>query len=406
MFAVAAFYVLPRWKLELRAPDYLLPTDEISIKDVAKEPPVRFITFFNGTYSKMPKFNINGSFDGLNYYQSTLVREYLVMVHLQNVYLSSNGGIVSDNKRVRIFKDFTPYVGRWPIRATYDSVVYQFAATGWVPGHWLNDALCGLIQVPKDILNRSYIIHQFKQKIVLQQLKILGWNTSNVISVKDSWIFAKDAYIVYSLEHLNSLNVAGLPVLSRMFRERLGLNDIKPFRYCMTNRPKGPRRIQNYKSLLKAAKRTFPDITWQSFLTNEVNLTKTGIMYAQCKIIVCQCGSNCINTILMSPGSGICILMANFVDYPNFAWAMVLDIWSVGVSHPSWLHFKYGGNANIPFTMKTIAYLIKAVDAQQWPENDNYIDAFDLTRTEIRMRKYSDLFEYNNGPTFSIAELV
>jgi hypothetical protein len=398
--------LLPKWKLTLQTAEYLIPIGEISIKDVAKEPPQRFITYFNGTYKNMPKFNINGSLDGLNFYQSSLIREYLVMVHLEDVYLSSNGGIVSNNKRVHIFKQFTPKVGIWPVLESYENVVFPWAASGSVPGHWLNDALCGLIQVPKEIINKSHIIHQFNHDIVLQQLNILGWDTSKVITAKDSWIYAKNAYIVYSLEHLNSLNIAGLPVISRMFRERLGLTSIKPFKYCMTNRPKGPRCIKNYRALLRAAVKTFPDVTWESFVTNEVNISNTARMYAECKFLVCPCGSNCINTIWMGPGSGICVLMANFVDYPNLAWAMILDIYAVGVSNPTWSHFKTGGKANIPFTMKTIDYLMKAVDAQQWPESDNYIDAFELTRTEIRMRNHPELFEYNNGPTFSIAELI
>lgn len=403
---LAAFYYMPRWRVNLRAPDYLLPDGEISIKNAVSGRPRRFITFYNGTYSKIPKFNTNISLDGINFYPSTLAREYLVMAHIKNVYLSSNGGIVFNNKRVHIFRESTPYVGRWPIAGTYESVIYPYAANGWVSGHWINDGLCGLIQVPKKIFNKSYVIHQFDQNIVEQQFEILGWDKSKALSIRDQWIFVKDAYIVYGLEHLNSLNVAGLPTLSKMFRKRLGLTEIRPFRYCMTNRPKGPRYIRNYKTLIKTAKDVFPEITWQSFVTNEVNISKTGLMYAQCKILLCPCGSNVINTIWMSPGSGICILMANYIDFPNLAWAMVLNIWAVGISNPKWSHFSTGGRADLAFTMSTIKYLIDAVENKAWPNSNNYIDAFELTRTAQRMKGHPELFEYNNGPTFCIAELI
>jgi hypothetical protein len=83
----------------------------------------------------------------------------------------------------------------------------------------------------------------------------------------------------------------------------------------------------------------------------------------------------------MSRGSGVCIAMADRLDFPNYACCMTCGIICVGFCNVNIKHHTFGGgNFSIPLTLKSMNSLLNYMKYKEFLNETNFLYPFNLTK--------------------------
>ena len=316
----------------------------------------------------------------LLYFPSSLVREYKRLYHFKNIYASTRYSLAIENGIVDLWPNLTylPYLDK-PTVGPYDHVVYL--ATLWpnVFGHLIHDVLSSLITFPTELLEKSYLLVPFNLNITKQYLQILGFPLNNVIQHNGSWVFAQNLYLQVPLEPVNALSVIGLPLVTKKLHERLMLDRTKPTRYVFSNREKNQQRyVHNFHAFFDATKNAFPEYPWEIANVNNSNVARNAQQMNLVKVWVVPSGSNVFNIIFMNKEAGICLIMSEYADYPNFGAAYALDLLMIGFTNDFKHWHTNGGSCDVQLGVQTVGKLIDMMESNNYSLERGWKLAFNI----------------------------
>ena len=319
------------------------------------------------------------------FYETSLVREYTTLRHLENVFVSSSKVISTSRAFLRFWQtEEDPEKRLNTTNIVYENVVYPYCVWGEVFGHFLHDSLPILLQMPDYILNKSVILLQFPIMNSFIYTDLLGYPREKFIYYPDQYIYAKNLYMITPIEDRSGQQIYGFPLLRKKLREKLEVNSIKAEKYVLSNR-EGNRNLWNFKEVASAIKIAFPNIQWEVISIPYNDVKQCSKLVASFKVWFSPGGSNLNNMIYMQKNTGLCIAMADLVDLPNYAAAYMCDIWAIGFNN-DFHHIDYrGGACSIEMATKAMDKLLYAMEHGQWPQMSQFFHPFNITRTKISM---------------------
>ena len=350
-------------------------------------------TILNESISYQKKFNElkqvhiheGKVFEPIWFYETSLVREYTILRHLQNVFVSSSKVISTERALLRFWNtEENPFKYLDTSNEVYFNVIYLYSIWGEVFGHFFHDSLPMLLLMPDDIVNKSLILLQYYPDAAFVYTDLLSYPRDKFIYYPNTYIFAKNLYMITPIEDRNGLQIVGFPLLRKKLRKKLEVNSIKPEKYALSNRD-GFRHLHNFNEVVEAIKTTFPNISWEVLTIPYDNITQCSKLIASFKIWFSPCGSNINNAVYMQKNTGICLVMANWVDLPNYAVAYMCDLWAIGFNNEFPHHDYWGGKCSISLAIKALEKLLIVIEKGEWPLIDNFFHPFNITRTKQKM---------------------
>jgi hypothetical protein len=322
------------------------------------------------------------------FYSSSVAREFDRLVHLKNVYVSSWKMVATRDAMIKVWENTEEVVSRSLETGTsYESVVYLYSPWGEVFGHFLHDSLTALIQIPKEIVDKSVIVMQYYPPYCYNYLDFLGYPRNKFVFHYNEYVFAENLYMYVPVESRSGQNVVGIQKLRDILTKKLNLDKIHPNRYVLSNRPKkGYRYIQNFDELVGYIRTNFTNIEWEVLSIPFSKIDVCGRIMRSIKIWFSPCGSNINNVIFMAKGSGVCIAMSQYIDMPNYGQCITCGIWAVGFNNFNMIHHKLnGGNCSSTLLIKSIDCLLYAMKYGQFQAYNNSFHPFNISKTKRKL---------------------
>lgn len=274
----------------------------------------------------------------------TLSRSIVYITLFKNAYLSStpatrNFQIMTYKEQ---FKDFTvkqkKTIGHYPIGVYYTQVWYHW-------GHMVHDFINAMMFVPKEIYDRGFVVptlrtgyaatYDFLYNIGLaDKIKLLDLGDGNQVLVDE-------LYILGTTHYAHGYSVGGFQRLRKLVFNRFQLNGIKPYKFCIINRPGKTRLIHNIKELLQALTEKTKIDEGQKWIIEDSNVSDfnaTVKRWSTIKMVVTPSGSGIYNSIFMQEKTGILVMMTFMMDMPNIHIAAISNIYMIGVGHKKFGH--------------------------------------------------------------------
>ena len=243
---------------------------------------------------------------------------------------------------------------------TIDFDVDELILTGFglareIFGHMMADLLAPILLLPKETIERSYIIGS-KLNYMNEYLKIMGFTQQQIIVLEDDqWVYVRKLHVFSEKRSISSYNGHCLELLHKYFEEHFKLFSIKATEYMLLNRvSKRGRVIDNFDDLVKTVKTTFHEKNWKKFYEVK-DIKETAKKWASVRFIVQIDGSNCFNSIFMKKGTVLCIGSSTHMDFCSAFFIVATHhfvYWFAvpGVDH---LNFKHG-NLNIDYAIDAV----------------------------------------------------
>ena len=304
------------------------------------------------------------------YFHSAIFRERIRFLHIKNAFASSNSMIAKNDGIVK-FWDWHEYGRLWDKTGLgcYDHLIHIPCLWSCIYGHFISDYLVGIVLMPQEIIDKSFVLTQFWGVMSKQFLNIIGFRNSQIVNHYNEWCFAKNLYVITSGDPYLGHSVYGITQLAKVFNEKLHLDEIKADRYYVLNREKNKERwISNFNELFIEINKALPQYKWEIFKQIPRKVKRSIKQWAAIKVMVCHAGSGSFNIPFMKKGTGLCVIMPNSLEYGIAANAASLGIWVIGVSHDHALN-AYDVLANIPWTITSLLRLCFALEHGKWPNN-------------------------------------
>ena len=321
----------------------------------------------------------------------TAYREIREFYHFTDVYFSSNGEMGTKNG------DYIQTDRFWgnrpsPIRDTvacYENVVFPLIKWNGNFGHWIHDALAGLIWIPQWVWDLNpVIVAKHNPVVVNYTLKSIGVDIDKVqvVHFDDKFVFARNGYISAGYELTHGLGVETFPVMREKFAKYYKLESIKPADYiCINKKPNEYRYVKNLDEIFTRLKAE-TNLDWKMLENDFSDMFKVAKTFAAAKILVAPVGSIIFNALYMKPKTGVMMIEGNLADYPCFKLCYLLNMWCIGYNNGNIGHESYGGgNADVSKAIKYTKMVIYAVDNGRWPDNNHLVKALDIERIKKAM---------------------
>ncbi|EAX86608.1 hypothetical protein TVAG_117670 [Trichomonas vaginalis G3] len=240
--------------------------------------------------------------------------------HLKNCFVSGSTAViynwtVIENPNIDPAITFIYEAKPGNIIAEYDTVV----ATGHfrcnIFGHFIEDALSPLMEIPNDVIKKSKIITHAEQKYIDDFIPRLGLKEQFINLKQDEWVYARELYINF-LPRVYMAHVGPcFRKLTKLVREKFGLLNAVPYKYVITNRAHYFRNIANFKEIVRAVKAEYPKVKWETHYQAEGKIEDTIKIYGFAKILFGPVGSNFFNSVFLHPTTICIVVYANVFDH-------------------------------------------------------------------------------------------
>ena len=243
-------------------------------------------------------------------------------------------------------------------------------------GHVINDGIGGLLSMPRWVwMLHPVIVTSADKELVYLFMKFAD---IPIVPVKGDWVFGANVYICKAAEPWHGFGIHYFQDIKRKIQEYYQLDKITPTLYRFLNKEYGTRHFLNMDEMVATA-RNITNIDWQYMHNKYLDRLLHARTLASIKILVVPGGSIIFNTVYMKDYSGTVILMASFIDMPNFATNFYNKIWTIAVHHSNMNHYEGPGYGDIPRIMDAIQKMIYTVDNQKFPPNHNLFKPINKT---------------------------
>lgn len=243
-------------------------------------------------------------------------------------------------------------------------------------GHNLHDTLASILAYPKEILDQNPIIfHDWEDGPLIEHLNALGLSNLKPYPHRlhgNQFVRCDRLYCVIPDNEAHEFTGFSLPLMRKLFRETLKLNEIQPINYCLLNRkPNEHRHFTNFGELKSKLSVKHPDINWQMFELHK-NFIDRAKEFASIKFLVSSCGSIVYNSLFMKERSAFVVLYGHLVDLPNNALCCKLGMYCIGIQHKNISHYDGKGPMYIDKVLNSVDKLIEAQKIGDYPDMSGY----------------------------------
>lgn len=396
---LSLFLNILRYLIRHGPPNYYVPLNVASKINIKQIPEVNYTVIFNNntrirnervlTSNIPPQSNIL-------LFKSNLVREYLFLYHIQHAYVGELS-IIYNNSQVDMPTTVPEILTdvRLSIDVIYTSIVYLFTQFG-VYGHRLTDGIvASLINVPKEIYEKSYVATRFNYVHLREFLDLLDIKCKGTVELNSTFIQCDNVYIVKSYEEMNGMLISARDVRDKMY-EVLNLSHVVPKLGAFSNRKRGKKRyISNMKAFMKLAQTKYKDVQFIEIKYKDlfIGIKDMFTLMSNVKYLITPAGSSAFNILFMKNNTGCCIIGSNIHDWADYGLAHVLNVWLAYCSNSHISHDRVGWNQNIDLQRNMIYFdrVVYAVEHSKWPA-ESYSDRsvkilFNLDITKKIMEK-------------------
>ena len=302
----------------------------------------------------------------------TFFRENVNFYHLKNAFVSVvyQRIVTKDNQyffilyRTHFKQKFFKSDVKWGYRYAVFCAI-QFPRTF---GHWVRDALGGIISMPKEVWDLNPVLISGTPKSIIQEdLKVLGLDHLEIINTGKNFVYAENLFICKGYEDFHGFGIRTFNLTRTKYREYYKLNNIKPTKHVFINK-KGRRHFINLPEVVEMVNST-SCYEWTLIDPNPSERLNFARMFASILIGVMSGGSLVNNVLFMEEKTGVVPLFANFIDYPNIRICYISNVWCLGVLHEHMKHFGQPGMAKAGAIIKAIEIISYAVSNQRWPDD-------------------------------------
>lgn len=279
--------------------------------------------------------NVSDQGHGLEY--SLLVFEQARVQHFKNCELSNWGVFVSGKGYVPAdFPDPRKNEGT-PVPTQHTLENYRMIVCGFTFystfGHFLQDVLCPILEVPCEITARADIFIRYEFNTARNYMAFLGYDLSKVHHLENQWVHANELYIVKPNYFHNGMHVSW-GHLHDVIYQKYDLEKIKPVNHIIWNKTPGKwGHIKNIEDVFSLTKKTYPQYNWYILPWTACNeLEFLAKEFASAKLVLSSSGSFSFNMLYLHRESGILIMGNWYTDTPVMAAACSLDLWLIYMS--------------------------------------------------------------------------
>lgn len=242
------------------------------------------------------------------------------VVHMRNVYVSDTGAISTGKNEIYI-KPTGHAAGPSFIYKFYPGKVIAYhrkvILVGHLGmdsyGHFINDLLCPLLIVPEAAFKDSVIICR-TNPFIHEYIKYVGFNNDIILLHQSDWIYCSEVYYPgYPRPHNSHLGNIYLK-LGQIIRKSLGLENVIPDRYVLSNRITIWRQIHNMDEVLLKTKEKYPEYNWEIHNMTPKPLPELAKIWGHARILFAVAGSNLMNAFLFAQGSVVIHLLGDVND--------------------------------------------------------------------------------------------
>ena len=235
-----------------------------------------------------------------------------VMLVIENVLVNSESVFIQDNNYVMLSRACHPRYWeafyRAPEQVTHNYTCYEHVISVGHQhssdfGHWFLEVLPAIAAMPDDIRKRSMIILPRNGPHIVDGLRLLGINQSQLVVGETATVFAKRLYTV-EMPMCGDLSRDLVLNFRKILAAKFGLGKKKPTKFVMYNRENMSRAIGNYKELKAAVREKWPHIEWEEAVVKGT-MREQALYFDQVKFLFCVHGSIEANLIFMQEDTAV-----------------------------------------------------------------------------------------------------
>ncbi|EAX90896.1 hypothetical protein TVAG_376800 [Trichomonas vaginalis G3] len=207
-------------------------------------------------------------------------------------------------------------------------------------GHLIHDFLCGLMYIPKEVIDQGVVMLAPTVGKCLGQmwLDAIGYgNKIKLLTLKqDEQVLVHKLYYVSTLIFGHGCTIGGFRRLRNLIFDKYKLDQIKPTKFQIINRIGKERLIHNVDELLGNLTlycKIDEGEKWIYTYPNSTDIKDVAKLWSGTKLLIAPAGSGIYNSVFMAPRTGMVIMMTHRIDMPNFHLALAGEFYMIGVGH-------------------------------------------------------------------------
>lgn len=307
-----------------------------------------------------------------------LIFEQARIQHFRNAEISKWGVFVNG-------KGFRPACYplpiNFPVTKIHSLECYRLVVVGYsyfgTFGHFLQDILCPVLQLPCNITENAQIYFSYEINTVRRYMEFLGFDLSKVHIIREEWVRAKEMYIVKPAYYHNAMQFT-FGHLHDLIYSKLDLERIPPVNHIIWNKTPGKwGHIQNIEDVLNYTKTNYPQYNWYILPWETCNnIIKLATEFAGAKLIISSSGSFSFNMIYLHRECGILVCGNSWSDGPVLAASHSLDLWMLYFAVSNFRITDKGAPMNVSELHPYLDDLIYMTYNKKYP--DNYTAKYNL----------------------------
>lgn len=155
---------------------------------------------------------------------------------------------------------------------------------------------------------------------------------------------------------------------SKLIKKKLNLTKVKPTAYALSNRETMfNKTISNFMELKKEIQEAYPDFKWIIIPDLIQGIAAAFKTWATIKVLFAMLGSNLIKMLAMSPGTSICCISVNTIDWRPLAIAQMCNIFIYTIAIPINNESQKFIDVNHELVIRSLESSIYAAKNQKFP---------------------------------------
>ena len=272
-------------------------------------------------------------------------------------------------------------------------------------GHWINDGLCGILQMPKWVWDLDPVLLYVKStETTPEHMKVIGLGDVPLI-YNHQYTFVEHLFLCKETDAWNGFGISSFPIMKQKFSDYYHLDKVIPTQYAFLNRKQGQARyFFNMEEIINAT-REATGLDWYLAKMNYKEREETAKLFASFKILGIPGGSIGFNVYYMHDFTGVVPLMGQSLDLPQIHITYCCNVWCICVIHPKMPHkgasSPQNGNGNITRITQAIKMMIYTVNNKQFPST-NLFNVYNLQYLQDLYLMYGDEWKLDTNDATTV----
>jgi hypothetical protein len=189
----------------------------------------------------------------------------------------------------------------------YD-VVFNFLHRWRYYGHYIIDYLPVLAAISDHFLKTPIFIVRQRTTFSVQAIQLFGVPNGHIVELKyGELIFARQLYMINPLQ-IHVMNAVLLLRMRRVFVRCLNLDDRRPFRFVLYNRP-GKRWVTNFDAIFAHCENHYPSIRFELYQDEKQRQFRENLVYYNEMLFAMSCHSSGFLNIIFQQSNTVAVVV-------------------------------------------------------------------------------------------------